>query len=88
MNASKVKALVEQAHEVVFHAPSSGRTTTQLNTEKLIELAALECLRLIEGQKCHPDVVRNEWFRGHDQAVRDCATAIRMTFNIEDHENR
>lgn len=39
----KVQELILRANEVVFTSPSTGKVTTKLNLEKLIELVVKEC---------------------------------------------
>ena len=39
----RIKELIEESNEIVFSSPSTGRTTKQINLEKLAELIVKEC---------------------------------------------
>lgn len=43
----RMKELCDQAMEVVFSSPSTGRETKQINLEKLTELIVVECLNVM-----------------------------------------
>ena len=59
----------------------------KVRNEKFAELVVKECLSLIEGQKCHPGVSRDDkygsFFKGHDQAIKDCTWAISNGFKVK-----
>lgn len=44
-----IKRLAEQAEEIVFHSPSTGQTTKQLNVEKFAELIILHCAHYVDN---------------------------------------
>lgn len=76
----RIKALAEQAEEIVFASPSTGRTSKQLNIEKFAELIVAECVHTALKDAL-PDW-GNEASSANTQCVK-IAAEIKQHFGVE-----
>ena len=84
----RIRELAEQAEEIVFHSPSTGRTTKQLNIEKFAKLIALECARLAMNQRLSTNTddydEMKPYRQGRDDMASNISGLIRRTFGVEE----
>lgn len=89
----RIKGLAEQAEEVVFYSPGSGRETKQFNKEKFAELIVQECIDSME--KCfaggaRTDEQKDVWgssvdtFKAWNGAIKFSRDSIKQHFGIEE----
>lgn len=87
----RIRELAAQAEEVVFSAPSSGRTTKQINLEKFAELIVRECINQVLEEKVSEDWIDKEddiedrcYLRGNNDGIVDAVIRIKQHFGVEE----